>query len=321
LRGAADSVLESAPPIKDARGGSDATDVERRGARRIPVELPVLLLALLAAGGSVWASNRALERQVVATGDPTRVGPLPDGKALRVMSLGFERLVADLFWLRTVYYIGDPEVHRAGFPDIERLAELVTDIDPHFRSAYVILASVLTVLKKPTEFALAFLDKGIEHNDDYWKLHFLKGFTLFYDFGRNAEAARHIEAAWRHGGPPYLQLLAARLYAEGGSAETAIAFVQARLRETDDPGARRQLERRLRSLSIMRDLAAIDSAITAYRAHHGAAPASVADLVRAGLLPALPRDPRGEPYDIVEGRAHSRTPFERLELHRAGGAS
>lgn len=280
-----------------------------------------LAASLVLAALGIHRANAALEARAVDLRDPGRIGALPDGRTLRVLALGFERLVADLFWLRTVYYIGDEEVTAAGYPDAERLAELVTDIDPYFKSAYVLMNSVLTVLKPSPDAAIELLDKGIEHNPRSWKLHFLQGFTLFYDKHDYERAAEHIEKAYRLGGPTYLQLLATRLYAEAGSVETAMAFVEARLRETGNPDVKRRLEQRYRSLWVTRDVARINRAIEAYRAARGKEPHGVDALVRAGLLNGEPRDPEGNRYRIRGGVAEATVAYETLEVHRAGGSS
>jgi hypothetical protein len=274
----------------------------RRFLRAACVNL-LLVAGFLAGGLGIHAANLRLERlglEARASGD---VGPLPNGKALRVLSLGFERLVADLFWLRTVYYIGDEESHRAGYPAASRLAELVTDIDPHFTTVYVAMDSVLTTLRPEVDAAIRLLDKGLRYNDDYWRLHFLQGFNHFFYRRDYARAARLMRSAAERGGPEYLPLLAARLYAAAGSPETAMAFVQARL------------EGRYRDLWIHRDLAEIERAAARYRAAHGTAPERVDELVRAGLLAREPRDPAGGAYRIRAGRVECDLDYEPLSVH------
>jgi tetratricopeptide (TPR) repeat protein len=275
-----------------------------------------LLLCLLALGAH--GVNLRLESFERATRPPGEVGPLPDGRALRVLSLGFERLVADVFWLRTTYYVGDEEVEEAGFPDAGRLAELVTDVDPHFTSAYVIMQSVLAVLRRDPDAALALLEKGLRHNPDHWRMHFLRGFMLFFDKGEYAPAAEHIRRASELGGPPYLQLLATRLYTQAGSPETALAFVETRLAGERDPKVRARLAVRRHDLVVERDLARIDAAVERFRAQTGRAPRDLGDLVARRLLPGVPLDPDGHPYFLERGRAAARAHFERLEVYRQG---
>ena len=275
-------------------------------------------MALLCAlGWAVHQSNLGLEKRVWvehATGD---VGSLPDGKVLRVLSLGFDRLLADLFWLRTVYYVGDERSQAAGFPAVGRLANLVTDIDPEFRTVYVVMSGAIGGLKGDPEGAIALLEKGVKYVD-YWKLHFLLGFSYFIERLDYERAAEQIQlAATQEGGPPYLPLLSARLYAQAGDPETALSFIQARLAESSHEQTREALQKRYWDLWITRDIRAIDGAIEAHLARHGRPPTTVAALVRAGLLEQAPTDPKGGPYRIEAGRAATDLEYEELKVHRS----
>jgi tetratricopeptide (TPR) repeat protein len=279
----------------------------------------LLVAALLALGLGIHSTSLRLEQFITERHAAGDVGPLPNGKALRVISLGFERLVADLFWLRTGYYIGDEASGRAGYPAAGRLAELVTDIDPYFTTAYVIMNSVLAELRRRPEDAIPLLEKGLRYNDHYWRLHFLQGFNYFFARSDFLRAAEHIGEASTRGGPDYLPLLATRLYAEAGQPETAIAFVKARLLQAESPQVQSVLEERLRNLVIKRDLLSIDEAIEGYRAIHGAPPSDVAALAREGHLNREPLDPEGNPYRIRDGQAATVLEYEDLRIRTPGG--
>ena len=265
-------------------------------ALRFPIEVMLLPLALTA----IWTvrdANRWLElRQVeqVADGD---VGVLPDGHVVRALSLGFERVVADLFWIRTIYYVGDERSTAAGWPGAERLADLVTDIDPHYDSAYVVMASVLNGLRKDPDAAIRLLEKGAAVSS-YWRIHFLLGFQYFMEKQDYLRGAKCLERAAALGGPTYLQFLISRLYTSAGDPTTAMQFIALRLKNEETPAVREQLQKRLVDLWIDRDLRLIDAAIAKYRDQKHAAPKNVRALLEAGLLPALPRDPKGGEYWI-----------------------
>ena len=275
----------------------------------------LLLVALLCtAAAGAHLSNVALEQRIAvarATGD---VGPLPDGKVLRVLALGFDRLLADLFWLRTVYYVGDEVSAAAGYPAVTRLANLVTDIDPGFRTVYVVMSGAVGALKGDPDASIALLEKGVEHVD-YWKLHFLLGFNYFIERLDYARAAEQMRIASSKGGPPYLPLLAARLYAQAGDPGTALAFIQARLAETEHEETRQALQKRYWDLWITRDIRAIDQAIATWRERHGSEPSDMNALLTAGLLEREPIDPKGGRYRIEQGRAVTDLEYEELEVH------
>ena len=196
---------------------------------RIPLEA-ILLPGILIAGWAVYGTNLRLETHAVYRPADGEVGVLPDGKVLNVLSLGYERAVADLFWIRTVYYVGDENASSADWPAAERLANLVTDIDPHFDSAYVVMASVLNGLRKDPDAAIRLLEKGAA-NSNYWRIHFLLGFTYAMDKQDYVRGARHLERAFARGGPQYLQFLITRLYSSAGDPTTAMQFIAARLQQ------------------------------------------------------------------------------------------
>jgi tetratricopeptide (TPR) repeat protein len=292
--------------------------------RRIPVDA-ILVASLCTLGAVVHQINRALEPRVVDATPSGDVGPLPDGTALRVLSLGFDRLVADLFWLRTIYYVGDERSQAAGYPAVGRLANLVTDIDPSFASVYVVMSGAISGLQGDPDGAIALLEKGVQHVDQ-WKLHFLLGFDYFIEKLDYARAAREMESAARLSAgdaeaPPYLPLLVARLYASAGDRETALAFIQARLREEPEAEMRKALEKRYWDLWVTRDLAAIDAAIAEYQKRTGRAPLVLEELVRGGLLDPEPRDPRGGHYRIEGARAVTDLEYDSLQMHRPYSAA
>jgi tetratricopeptide (TPR) repeat protein len=230
-----------------------------------------------------------------------------------VLSLGFERLVADLYWIRTTYYIGDEASADHDWPAAERLARLVTDVDPHFDSAYVVMASVLNGMRKDPDAAIRLLEKGAAQSH-YWRIHFLLGFQYFMEKQDYARGAECLQRALDLGGPPYLQFLITRLYNNAGDPTTAMQFIALRLKHEETPVVREQLQKRFNDLWIDRDLALIDAAFASYESARHSDPKSVRALVEAGFLPALPRDPEGGEYFIAQGKAATRLEHDDLKL-------
>jgi tetratricopeptide (TPR) repeat protein len=287
--------------------------------RLLRMRFELLLLAgLLAAGWAAHGTNHWLEARNYAQADDGDVGVLPDGNVLRVLSLGYERAVADLFWIRTVYYVGDETSTLAGWPAAERLAHLVTDIDPHFDSAYVLMSAVLNGLRSDPDAAIRLLEKGAAVSD-YWRIHFLLGFQYFMEKNDYERGAKALERAVELGGPTYLQFLISRLYTSAGDPDTAMQFIALRLQNEETPAIREQLEKRFSDTWINRDLQAIDAAIARFRETNTRAPKDVAELVAAGLLPKTPRDPKGGEYWIDwEGKAGTDLPYEVLRVKTPG---
>jgi hypothetical protein len=92
--------------------------------------------------------------------------------------------------------------------------------------------------------------------------------------------------------------LAARLYAEAGSPDAALAFLDQMRRRTPDPSVRAAIEERMAEVVVDRDLRTIEQAVTRFRAARGRLPETVGELVRRGLLPRVPVEPFGGSYRI-----------------------
>lgn len=281
--------------------------------RKYLLEASLLLVVGLLSLGAYSVSAR-IEAESGGSQDGGKLGALPDGRAVRLVSLSLDRLVADLFWVRTVHYVGDERTAQLGYARLDDLANLVTDVDPTFKTVYVVMSGGIAALQGDPDAALGLLEKGIRHVD-YWKLHFLLGTGYFIeklDYGR---AAEQLQLAAQKGGPKYLSLLASRLYANAGDRETALAFIRARLEEERDEGTRKALEKRFWDLWITRDLERIDTAIESFRLSHGRVPADVAELVSTGELQKAPEDPKGGSYSITDGRATTQLHYDPLGLH------
>jgi hypothetical protein len=75
------------------------------------------------------------------------------------------------------------------------------------------------------------------------------------------------------------------------------------------------LERRIREVAVERDLQALERAVEKYREKTGAAPESLPDLVREGILEGIPPEPNGGRYEIDRGgKVRSDQVAQRLQV-------
>jgi len=60
-------------------------------------------------------------------------------------------------------------------------------------------------------------------------------------------------------------------------------------------------ERRIREVTVERDLQALERAVKRYREERGTVPAELSDIVRAGILRGIPEEPNGGRYLMEPG--------------------
>jgi len=92
-------------------------------------------------------------------------------KMVRRASLGFDGLMACIYWTRTVQYFGGRHVKlERSYNELAPLLEITTALDPHLLPAYQFGASFLAP-NPPNgagqpERAVWLMEYGIEHNPD-----------------------------------------------------------------------------------------------------------------------------------------------------------
>lgn len=166
---------------------------------------------------------------------------LRSGETLGRMSFGFNGLLADLYWIRTIRYFGrELEAQRASsdvvdlrlMPLLEPLLGITTGIDPHHIAAIRFGAFFLPY--QDVEQAIAFTRRGIEHNPDEWRLYQDLG-MIHWRAGRFDEASgAYAAGAALEGAPDWMKGMAATMAAKGGDIETARELFTRLYQETSD---------------------------------------------------------------------------------------
>lgn len=242
---------------------------------------------------------------------------LPPGDSIRALSVGQETTAADLYWLQLVQYLGTPAAMQQGLPDLLRLANLITDLDPKYGYAYEVAGIVLSANQRFDE-ANAILEKGIRNVPDRWQLPFYAGYNRWYETGDLSSGAEFVlQAAKTPGSPAYLSSLASKLYSSAGQVETAIGLVESILSQNPPEQVREDMLARRTELLVERDLRFLEKAIAIYEERHGSLPLSLT-LLEGSVIQRLPAAPDGSAYqyDPVTGTVSSPLLASRLKYHR-----
>jgi hypothetical protein len=261
--------------------------------RRLAAAL-LILVGLAAA----WSGSQRLHVLAGESGE-TPLMYLPNGKYLRVASLGHAGTVADMVYLWAIQYYADyTQADRARYVE-HVFGSVIPDLDPRFVDAYALGALILAVEVRDLEAALRVLQRGIRENPDQWILPYIAGWEC-YHAGRPDLAARYLaQAAGIPGAPAVLVRNQAGMVARSGDLRGAWA-VWRDIHE--DPGqdesTRRIALARMNDLEVRIELGELQDAVATFRGRTGRIPSGAEALVRAGLILEAPVDPDGEPYRI-----------------------
>jgi len=284
-----------------------------RTARSMTLATAVLFLLV-----GVHLLQVQLDVQRAVTPKLQRFMYLPQGEYLRGAVLGYEQVVADFLWIQAIQAMGERKVTEEAGHWIYRALEVITTLDPKFVRVYEAGGIALVTLVVLVEESNRILEKGIQHNPDYWALPWLLGFNYYFELHDDAKAADYIARASRlPGAPDYLAGFATRLYVSAREPQVAIDFLVQMYEQTTDENVKQILERRLKEVVVERDLQLLEEAISRYRALYKRVPERLEDLVGTGLLRELPREPFGGHYlyDPQTQAVRSSEMKERLKVY------
>jgi len=242
---------------------------------------------------------------------------LPDGEYLRMASLGYRAVAADLLWLQVIQVMGQRKLSESAGQWLFHAVDRITTLDPKFVRAYEAGSLALCTLVVMPEESNRLLEKGMEHNPQEWKLPFLLGINYYFELGDDAKAAESMaKAANLPGAPDGLARLAAKLFVVAKSPQQAVDLLAKIYEETTDENVRKLLEIRLKESIVERDLQIVEQALSQYQSIHSHRAERLEQLVGSGLLRELPREPFGGQYlyDSSTGRIRSSEVKERMRI-------
>jgi tetratricopeptide (TPR) repeat protein len=225
-------------------------------------------------------------------------------RAVKALALGYDSLVADVYWMRAIQYYGrrdEAARRRVPYKNLPVLQDIVTTLDAKmldvYRAGSVFLAEPEPLgAGQPLE-ALRLLDKGISLRPKEWLLRFDKGFVHFLYLKDYKQAGQTwLEASRVEGAPPWMEALAARGLSQGGEIDTAKELWRRQLEGSGRADVRENARNHLASIQVDEDISTLEFLLDKYAAGHGAPAARPESLVEAGLLNFVPNDPSGVPY-------------------------
>ncbi len=224
--------------------------------------------------------------------------------AVKKLSLGYESLVADIYWMRTIQYYGrrdEADLRPVRYKNLAALLDITTTLDPDLLDAYragaVFLSEADPVGAGQPQEALKLLDKGMRRNPREWRFGFDKGFVYFwYLADLKAAGATWLASSKLPGAPPWMEPLAAMAFSRSGSMDAAKALWQRQYQESSRADVKGNARNHLLSIQVAEDLWTLDYLLNRYRERMGRYPRKLEDLVRERWLRYVPSDPLGTPY-------------------------
>jgi hypothetical protein len=247
---------------------------------------------------------------------PEEILYFADGEAVKRFALGYDALLADVYWMRAIQFFGRKVIENPGVLS-ERSRELAllyamidvsTTLDPHYIEPYR-FGGYFVHDYVDKNAGLDLLEKGVRNNPGAFHLHLDLAYLYWID-GNCARASEiYLAASKLPGAPPWVRDLSATILADCGAVQVTIQMLEQLYESTEDPRIREEVFGKLKSYTALYEVTYLSRTAAAYRERTGGWPASLPALVRAAQAldePDAPRlrigpngaalDPSGVPY-------------------------
>jgi hypothetical protein len=227
------------------------------------------------------------------------------GPALDRMALGYDALLADVYWIRALQHYGGNHLKRlsgsADYRLLYPLLDIATSLDPYFNIAYrfgaIFLSEGYPEGPARPDQAVALLRKGIAARPGRWQYYHDIGFVYYWHIHDNKAAAEWIQrAAAQPGAPNWLGPLAATMLVKANDRASARALWR-QVAQAQDEWLRRAAFRALLQIDALDIIDRIQPLVAQAPPPPGT-PHSWAWLVQRGVLRGIPADPTGTPFVI-----------------------
>jgi hypothetical protein len=259
--------------------------------------------AVVAIGAAVGLQVLRDERYSLDERSVERILYVQSGSVLRRMAIGFDSLAADVYWIRALQHYGGQRRASLGerkYDLLYPLLDITTTLDPYFTIAYrfgaIFLAEEPPGGPGRPDLAVALLRKGLAAQAAKWQYCMDIGFVYYWHLGDfNTAAGWFQRASDQPNAPNWMRPLAATTLIRGGD-RTSARFLSQQLLQADEPWLRRLGEKRLRQIDVLDQIDRLQPIVRRFPAPDGRY--SWDALIRRHVLPGVPLDPTGAPYEV-----------------------
>ncbi len=254
----------------------------------------VAILVLCVAVPWLSSAHRHCDAWAPQMSRADEVAFLPTGEFIKGAALGYDALLADVFWVRASTMFGT----RFGDDDqqwyswLYHMVDLATDLDPDFRAAYKYGATMLRVNGVFVDQSSLIFQKGMRALPDEWYFPFGIAMNFYLHRNDRALAAEYLAQAVATGnGPFYLRNLTASMLSDSDQLGTALVFLEEERRVVRDEKARTAVDIKILEVRYLLERQRASAVVAEFRRSTGSLPSEPPGVAAQGF--ELPPDPLG----------------------------
>ncbi|MCD6328722.1 hypothetical protein J7M28_14385 [bacterium] len=245
---------------------------------------------------------------------------VPSPALTKIACLGFDNLLSDLLWLRTIMYVHNQQKGAKRFSWLKQMLDVVTELDPYPCDIYERGGAWLYQDAERPNDGVRFFQKGIRNVPQTaktkWKLAYHLGQcfrNVLYD---EKDATRYFEMAMKMpDAPKVLMVAVAAGYERQGLFDKAQKLWEKTRETTGDPNIARAADDKIRFIEDTRQaIESLQQKVNQFQDKFGHPPDDLQALVDAGYIPSVPEPPLLGKYEFDQSEGRVRYLFIPQEL-------
>lgn len=227
-------------------------------------------------------------------------------KTARRISLGFNGLAADWYWMRSLQYVGKKIGNYEGDIRLDDLSNLnlkllvplletAMTLDPEFIEPYEYAAVVLPAID--VQQAIRLTERGVNANPNEWRLYHHLGYIYWLQGQYQLASETYSRGAQIPGAPAWMEAMKAKILSDGGSRSTAREIYTRMYEQSNDNQVKEMASKHLMRLDSLDQQDGLRKLFAAYQARTGKCPESWRELGQIFRTLKIPMDQSGSPLD------------------------
>lgn len=235
-----------------------------------------------------------------------KVGYVPEAKVLKFITADHRYAVAEWTVLKVLFYFGALIQHATSqnlfalppdYPGMFKILQTALKIQPYNADAYYFAQGAYTWEVGRYREVNNMLEYGMKYRTWDYQLPFFAGFNSAYFLKDYKKAAVQMKKAAEIAKEQHFATLAARYFYEAGETDFAILFIDVMKKSAKNPSEKKMYDFRRKALVAIKT---IETAMNRYQARFDRPAQSLQQLVAAGFLTVVPRDPYGGKFYLDE---------------------
>lgn len=250
-----------------------------------------LLVILLIISCGLFMGLKVVTDRIPRTNIPgSSIIYIPSGKYFQYATFGFSSLFADLVYIWAIQYYSDYSIAER-YDHLDHIFSIIAELDPHYLDPYEMGAIIAVYEARDPYLAFKVLDRGLEKNPEQWIFPYQAGHYAAMILEDYDLARKYYKKTMAIKGAPDI---AKRLYADAAYKGTDYQAAWKNWLEVYQTAESERIKKiaanHLYQVKSSMDIARLEDAIERYKQRFGRFPDELAQLVRTGILDAVPKD-------------------------------